>query len=53
MDKTRADAIAQAILEPDLRAQEEIRLKRAREDADLARRRRVALFLLLAQASAP
>ena len=47
MDKTQADAIAQAILEPDLRAQEEIRLKRAREDADLARRRRVALFLLV------
>ncbi|PKM16280.1 MAG: hypothetical protein CVV12_04760 [Gammaproteobacteria bacterium HGW-Gammaproteobacteria-2] len=47
MDKTQADAIAQAILEPDLRAQEEIRLKRAREDADLARKRRVAVFVLI------
>ena len=46
MENTQADAIAQAILEPDLRAQEELRTKRAKEAADLARRRRVAWFTL-------
>lgn len=46
MEKTQADAIAQAILEPDLRAQEDLRIKRAKEAADLARRRRVAWFTL-------
>ena len=46
MDKTQADAIAHAILEPDLRAQEDLRHKRAAEAASLARRRRVAWFTL-------
>lgn len=48
MDKTQADAAAQAILEPHLRAQdtrrEEIRAKRVAEEAILARKRRVAWF---------
>ena len=47
MDKTQADAIAQAILQPDLLAQQQIRLKRAREDADLALRRHAAVFALI------
>lgn len=46
MEKTQADAIVKAIMEPDLRAQEELRTKRAQESADLARRRRVAWFTL-------
>lgn len=46
MDKTQADAIAQAILEPDLRVQEELRNKRALESAHQARMRRVAWFAL-------
>lgn len=46
MEKTQADAIAQAILEPDLRAQEEVRAKRAAEALQLARKRRVAWFAL-------
>ena len=50
MDKTQADAIAAAILEPDLRLQEEIRRKRAAEAAQLARKRRVAWFALAGSA---
>ena len=50
MEKTQADAAAQAILEPHLRAQEarseEIRAKHAAEDALIARKRRVAWFVL-------
>jgi hypothetical protein len=46
MEKTQADAIAQAILEPDLRAQEELRNKRAVESAQLARKRRIAWLTL-------
>lgn len=46
MEKTQADAIAKAIMEPDLRAQEEWRSKRAVESAQLARRRRVAWLTL-------
>ena len=46
MDKKQADAIAQAILEPDLRAQEELRNKRALDTAHHARKRRVAWFTL-------
>jgi len=46
MEKTQADAIAQAILEPNLRAQEELRNKRAVESAQLARKRRVAWLTL-------
>lgn len=47
MEKTRADAIAQALLEPDLRAQEKLRDKRAIESAQLARKRRVAWLALV------
>ena len=46
MEKTQADAIARAILEPDLRAQEELRTKRALEAAHHARKRRIAWFTL-------
>ena len=50
MEKTQADAVAQAILEPDLRHQEELREKRALETAQLARQRRVAGFALAGSA---
>ena len=46
MDKTQAEAVAQAILEPDLRAQDELRKKRDLEAARQSRRRRVAWFTL-------
>jgi len=46
MEKAQADVIAQAILEPDLRAQEELRNKRVIESAQLARKRRVAWLTL-------
>ena len=45
MEKTQADVVAQAILEPSLRVQE-FRRKRAAETAQLARKRRVAWFAL-------
>lgn len=47
MEKTQADAIVRALLEPDLRAQDELRRKRAIESAQLARRRRVAWLTLV------
>ena len=46
MDKTQAEMIAQAILEPGLRAQEETRRKREAETVRLAQKRQVARFLL-------
>ena len=46
MDKTQADAIAQAILEPDLLAQEELRKKQALKSAQHARKRKVAWLTL-------
>lgn len=46
MEKIQADVIAQAILEPDLRAQDEVRRKRAAEAVRLARKRRIAWFAL-------
>jgi hypothetical protein len=46
MEKGQADAIAKAILEPGLRAQEEFRAKRALESGQLARRRKIAWFTL-------
>ena len=50
MDKSQADAVAKAILDPHLQAQQarsdELRAKQAAEDALQARRRRVALFVL-------
>jgi len=47
MDRTQADAIAQAMLEPDVKAQEEIRRKRAQDAAKLAAQRRHAGFVLV------
>jgi hypothetical protein len=47
MDKTQADAIAQAILQPDREAQEKIRRKRAAQERTLAGRRSVAKISLL------
>lgn len=46
MDKLQADAIAQAILQPDLKAQDEIRRKRAAEAQREADRRLAALFAI-------
>lgn len=43
MDKLQADAIAQAILQPDLKAREEIHRQRAAEASRVADRRFVAL----------
>jgi hypothetical protein len=47
MDKIRAEEIAQAILEPDIHAQEEIRRKRAAEEVRDAQARVRALFVLI------
>lgn len=47
MEKSHADAIARAILEPDLKAQEELRRKRAAETQQLAEKRKVAWLGLL------
>ncbi|WP_434031241.1 hypothetical protein [[Pseudomonas] boreopolis] len=47
MEKTQADSIVRAILEPDLRVQEELRHKRAVEAAQLARKRIVAGYSLV------
>ncbi|MCC8470300.1 hypothetical protein [Xanthomonas phaseoli] len=46
MDKSQADAIAQALLQPDLEAQEKIRCRRAAERQSNADRRMVAWFSL-------
>src|SRR3546814_14966589 len=46
MDKSQANAIAQAILQPDLNAQEDIRRKRTAKEQSLADRRLVAWFSL-------
>lgn len=46
MDNTQAHAIAQAILQPDLQAQQQLRRKQALAAARLARQRRVAAFTL-------
>lgn len=46
IDKTQAEAIAQAILEPDLQMQEELRRKREADARRLAFQRRVAAFAL-------
>ena len=46
MNKTQAEAVAKAIMEPDLRAQEELQKKRERESTDIARKRRVAWLSL-------
>ncbi|KRA41541.1 hypothetical protein [Pseudoxanthomonas sp. Root630] len=44
MDKKQADAIARAILEPDLKAQEDLNRRRASEAARLIMQRRLAWF---------
>jgi hypothetical protein len=46
MERTQADAVAQAILAPDLSGQEETRQKRSIEEAYLSRKRKVAWFAL-------
>jgi len=46
MDKTQAEAIAQAILQPDLKAQEELRRKKEKAAWLLAEKRKVAWFIL-------
>ena len=46
MDKTQAEAIVKAIMEPDLRAQEELQKKRESESTDIARKRQVAWLSL-------
>ena len=51
MGKEQAGAIARAILEPDLQAQEALQSKRAAEAADLAHKRRVAWISLLCMAA--
>ncbi|MCJ0824448.1 hypothetical protein MQC88_00490 [Luteimonas sp. 50] len=46
MDKSQAEAIATAMLEPDTKAQEQVRRKRLAEAKSLAKRRKVAWFVL-------
>ena len=48
MDKSRAEAIAQAILEPDLKVQAELRHKRGMEAQRLSEGRKRAGFALVA-----
>lgn len=50
MDDSQADAIARAILEPDLKGQEELRRKRAAEERRMADQRLVAALALPAMA---
>ena len=50
MERTQADAIAQAILAPDLDRQEDTRQKRAIEAAYLSRKRKVAWFAVIGSA---
>jgi hypothetical protein len=50
MERTQADAIAQAILAPDLNRQEEARQKRAIEATYLSRKRKVAWLALVGAA---
>jgi len=50
MERTQGDAVAQAILVPDLNRQEEIRQKRAIDAAYLSRKRKVAWFALVGSA---
>ena len=46
MERSKAEAIAQAVLEPDLKVREELGRKRAAEERSLAERRSVAWFVL-------
>ncbi|MCL6619354.1 MAG: hypothetical protein K6T33_06145 [Thermomonas hydrothermalis] len=47
MDKSQAEAVAQAILDPDVKSQEEVCRKRAAADRRLAERHKVVWFLLV------
>ena len=47
MEKQQAEAIAQAILEPDLSVQAELRRKKEAKERSLAVRRVIATFVLL------
>lgn len=47
MDKIQADAVVQAILEPDLQAQTEIHRKKAAEALQLAKQQQMARFTLV------
>jgi len=47
VDKSKADAIAHAILAPDSESQETLRRKRAKADLAVAGRRKVALLMLV------
>jgi|26BtaG_2_1085354.scaffolds.fasta_scaffold04760_6 hypothetical protein len=47
MEESRADAIARAILQPDLKAREELRRKRAKEASWLVEKRKVAWLALI------
>ena len=47
MERSQVDAIAKAILEPDLKAQEELTRKRALDAAKLSLQRRAARFGLV------
>ena len=46
MDKKQADVVAQSILEPGARAQEEVRLKRTAEVNERSRKQQIAWFSL-------
>lgn len=46
MEKSQADAAAEAVLSPEVRKQEEVRKQRASKAAHLARKHRVAWFVL-------
>ena len=50
VDRNQADAIARAILEPDLKAQEQLRQRREKEAAALTVQRRAAGFALVGMA---
>ena len=47
MERAQADAIAKAIAEPDVCAQEELQRKRAAKSSQIARKRRVAWLSLV------
>ena len=46
MDKKQADVVAQTILEPEVRAQEVARLRRAARAMERSRKQRIAWFTL-------
>ena len=46
MDKKQADVVARSLLEPDTRAQEDVRLKRAAVAIEGSRKQQIAWFTL-------